>query len=164
MVKYGTNTSVYNNIPTVQKIRSQKDVGNFILKHIQAEWYEIQYFKKTAKLSSMTESASIPHRRHLWLQFLHKQVLSYFNIFNLHLVFLTLPIYNLMIVSLQSPARSQPTFDNLIQFHIVTMITKYMGSHSVDTIVLYFALHSKYCNSGLMMVFRRKHVAIFKYR
>ena len=31
VVKYGTNTSVYNNIPTVQRIRSQRDVGNFIL-------------------------------------------------------------------------------------------------------------------------------------
>jgi len=92
------------------------------------------------------------------------QVLSYFNIFNLHLVFLTLPIYNLMTVSLQSPARSQPIFDNSIQFHIVTITIKHMESHSVDTIVLYFTLHSKYCNGGLMMVFRPKYVAIFKYR
>jgi hypothetical protein len=114
--------------------------------------------------SKALQSVSIPWRQHLWLQFLYIQVLSYFNLFNLHLVFLTLPIYNLVIVSLKSPARSQSTFDNLIQFHIVTIIIKHMGSHSVDTIVLYFALHSKYCNGGLMLVFRPKHVAIFKYR
>jgi len=69
-----------------------------------------------------------------------------------------------MIVSLQSLARSQPIFDNLIQFCIVKIIVKHVGSHSVDTIALYFALHSKYCNGGLIMVFRLQKVAIFIYR
>jgi len=66
VVKYGTNTSLYNNIHTVQRIRSQRDVGNFILNHKQAEWYEIQYVNnKKAKLSGMVQSASIPRRQHL---------------------------------------------------------------------------------------------------
>jgi hypothetical protein len=43
------------------------------------------------------------------------------------------------------------------------IIVKHVGSHTVDTIALYFALHSKYCNGGLMMVFIPKHTAIFKY-
>jgi hypothetical protein len=62
VVKYGTNTSVYNNITTVQRIRSQRDLGHYILKYIQAERYEIQYVEKKAKLSSVIPSASIPRR------------------------------------------------------------------------------------------------------
>ena len=76
----------------------------------------------------------------LWLQFWYRQVLSNFNISNLYLIFLTLPVYNLTTCKFASTEWSQPIFDNFIQFYTVTHVVKHVGSHSANTVAFYFTL------------------------
>jgi hypothetical protein len=86
------------------------------------------------------QSASIPRSRRLWLQFLYIKLLSQFNIFNLHLIFLTFPAHNLTTCNSTSTGWTRPIFDNCIQFYIVTNIVQHIGSHSANKIALYVAL------------------------
>ena len=63
-------------------------------------------------------AASLSRSRHFRLKFLYIRVLSYFNNFNLYLIFLTLPIHNLTKYKFKLQARSQLIPDNFIQFYI----------------------------------------------
>jgi hypothetical protein len=64
-------------------------------------------------------------------------------------------------MTLQLQARSQPLFENFIQFYVAIITVKHMGCHILNAVALYFILPQKHCNSDMMMDFTDRNMQLY---